>query len=342
MIDSKTKFVIIGGAGFIGRAISEALSILTKVIVVDKAENPWLHTSISTTIFKQIEYHQITLLNSNSVRQLIDLIDSDTVVIHLAALIGGVKHFNTFPFDVIEENSRIDTIVFAACALKKPKQIVVFSSSMVYSSAISETPFKETLVNEIPPPVTAYGFSKLQTEKFAEALFEQHGVPYLILRPFNAIGLNDLPGIYSHVVPTFVLRAINKENPFIILGNGQQLRTFVDVDDIASALLFLLQRNISNEAFNIGNSDLMTILDLAKLIWESVNGYKLKEEDIIFKEAPLRDVYYRCPDVSKIMNLGWKPINSLNISIFLIADWIKENLDEFNSRVNEAKRAIVV
>ena len=325
------KIVITGGSGFVGRAIVERFASKFETIVVDKAFNPGFSNNV--------KYCKMDLADSRVSEILATFLDKNTILIHLAALIGGVNYFVEHPYTILAENSLIDSNVFSSLLLSDVKKVIVCSSSMVYESAPANITFKEDLINEIPPPITAYGLSKLKTEVFARSINEQYGIPYLIIRPFNAIGVGDLPGIYGHVLPTFCLRSLNKENPFKIIGNGKQVRSFLHIDDLADAFFDLAVSNIENQVFNVGTSDSLKIVDLAKLIWKQINNENYFGE-FEFLPAIKYDVQFRCPNIDKITSFGWRPKHSIEDTITEVSLWLKSDFEHFN--INDNRHRIDV
>src|SRR5262249_17777717 len=145
-------------------------------------------------------------------------------------------------YDLLAENERITASSFDAAiwafGAARLKKITVMSSSMVFESAdLFPTPEGQQL--RCPPPLSTYGFQKLATEFFAKGAFEQHKLPYTILRPFNCIGTGEKRALHdreilsgnvklalSHVVPDLVQKVVKGQDPLHILGGGQQVRHY--------------------------------------------------------------------------------------------------------------------
>ena len=159
--------------------------------------------------------------------------DCDQVVA-AAAMIGGISYFHEFAYDLLAENERILASTFdAAIAAHRDghlERIVVVSSSMVYESAtVFPTPEGAQLTS--PPPISTYGFQKLASEYFAKGAWEQYGLPYTIVRPFNCVGIGERRALrdtdvmsgnvklaLTHVVPDLVLKVLKGQDPLHILG----------------------------------------------------------------------------------------------------------------------------
>merc|ERR1719473_1461049 len=130
------------------------------------------------------------------------------------------------------------------------EKIVVISSSMVYECTTTY-PSSEDDLKKCPPPQSTYGFQKLACEYFAKGAWEQHGLPYTIVRPFNAVGVGERRAMntdgcevmsgnvkltMSHVVPDLVQKILNGQKPLHILGSGQQRRHYTYAGDLAMGM----------------------------------------------------------------------------------------------------------
>src|SRR6202012_3360506 len=254
------------------------------------------------------------------------LSDSDHFVA-AAAMIGGISYFHEFAYDLIAENERIIASSFDAAIWahkqRKLKKIVVLSSSMVFEST-SEYPTPEGAERRSPPPRSTYGFQKLAVEYFVQGAFEQYGLPYTIVRPFNCVGIGEkrarsdkeiLSGnvrlAMSHVVPDLVQKVLKGQDPLHLLGDGQQIRHYTYGGDLARGIRLAVESpSALNEDFNLSTAHSTTVLELAALIWKKVRG------DVPLRtvsDAPYTyDVRKRVPDVSKAKSLlGFEATTSL-------------------------------
>ncbi|MEM3504169.1 MAG: NAD-dependent epimerase/dehydratase family protein [Nitrososphaeria archaeon] len=191
-------------------------------------------------------------------------------------------------------------------------------------------------------PFTNYGMQKLFGEYLVRGANKEFGLKYLIVRPFNAVGSGELPVVskdgdiefgMAHVIPDLVYKALIKQAPFEIIGDGEQVRTFTHGKDIGRAVRLIIEKNILNEDFNICGKDSLKILDLAIKIWERVNpgidfpGFK-------FLPAPFGDVRFRIGVSSKAKEiLGWEPEYSIDDIIDEVYLFIKQN---FNNGVKSS------
>ena len=183
-----------------------------------------------------------------------------------------------------------------------------------------------TSIFKIPPPVTSYGFSKLTGEWYCKAFWDQYKLPYSICRPFNAYGINEAPGEevgYAHVIPDLIKKILAGQYPLALLGDGKQTRCFTHVSDIAQGIILAMESSkAENEDFNIGSEKEMTMLQLAKLLWEKCQMKKAFKVKYVpgFKY----DIRKRVPSSKKAKKvLGWIEKKKFAEELPKVIEWIK-------------------
>jgi nucleoside-diphosphate-sugar epimerase len=206
--------------------------------------------------------------------------------------------------------------------------MVYVSSSMVFEST-DRFPSREVDLPKIPPPVSAYGFSKLSGEWYCRAFCEEYGLKYSICRPFNAYGVNEFPGEevgYAHVIPDLIKKVLADQYPLELLGDGQQTRCFTHVKDLANGIITVLSaKEAENEDFNVGTDRETKMIDLARMIWR-LSGQK-KEFKVRCVPGYKHDIKRRVPDVSKMRRLlGWEAKIPLEEGLPEIIDWLRGEL----------------
>lgn len=257
-----------------------------------------------------------------------------------AAMIGGITYFHKFAYDLLATNERILAETFDA-AIKGYKdgylkRIVVLSSSMVFEETeIYPTP--EDQVKKCPPPSSTYGFQKLASEYFAKGAYEQYGLPYTIIRPFNCVGVGEEDSVseeevmsgniklmMSHVLPDLINKCLKGQKPLKILGEGNQVRCYTNGKDLARGIRVAMESEKAiNEDFNISTPVATSVLELAEMIWESVNPF----EDFEYEsdEPFTYDVQKRVPDTSKAKKiLNFETEISLVESVLEVLEYMKE------------------
>lgn len=266
------------------------------------------------------------------------------VFVASAAIIGGISMFHKLAYFLLAENERITCAAFDAC-LKGHKagcleKVVVISSSMVYEC--SETyPSKESDLRSAPPPQSTYGFQKLACEYFAKGAWQQHGLPYTIVRPFNAVGVGEQRAktdsevfsgnvklAMSHVVPDLVQKILKGQNPLHLLGSGEQRRHYTYAGDLARGIAkCVVDPRARNEDFNISTPVGHTVKELAEIIWQKIHGPDGPPFSFV-SDAPFEhDVQMRVPCVDKVRDvLGVACATSLETALDEVIPWVKEQM----------------
>lgn len=311
--------IVTGGAGFVGsEVVRQLLAKGYAVRVVDNLSK-W-----DSKVSPGYEFLEQDLADTERTRQAFEGMDA---CINLAAKIGGIGYFHKFPATILSENNRIYSNTFEA-AVHGLQRMVYVSSSMVFESTTT-FPSVEEDVQRIPPPLTAYGFSKLIGEWYCRAFQQQYGLAYTIIRPFNAFGTDEQPGEQvgdAHVIPDLVHKGMSGQYPLELLGDGEQTRCFTHVRDIARGIIMAMESDQAvNEDFNLGTSEETRIIDLAKIIFEMCRpGEPFQARFVRGFEADLRR---RVPDASKARRvLGWAPRVTLREGLVEIVESMRQRI----------------
>ena len=312
------RIIVTGGCGFIGReVVAQLVARGDEVIVLDDLSK----LESAAPAGARLVRHDLT-----DVKGSLDLFKGARKCIHLAAKIGGIGYFHRHPATILSDNDKIYASVFEACAHHGYERIVYFSSSMVFEKAL-RFPSKESDLSTTPAPLSAYGFSKLSGEWYCRAFWDERKLPFSIVRPFNAYGVNEAPGEEvgeAHVIPDLARKLLQGQDPLEILGDGQQTRCFTHVSDIArGSILVLDSPRAVNEDFNISSPEEMKMNDLAKIIWELVRG-KSAPFRVEHVQAWKHDVQRRVPDVTKARDvLGFEARVRIRDELPAVVDYIK-------------------
>jgi nucleoside-diphosphate-sugar epimerase len=263
-----------------------------------------------------------------------------------AALIGGISYFHAYAYDLLATNERI---MAASCdaALKahasgkgRLQKVTYMSSSMVFESTTT-WPSVEGDERRVPPPLSSYGFQKLAVEYYARAAWDQYKLPYTIVRPFNCVGIGEsrargeheiLSGnvklAMSHVVPDLVQKVLKGQDPLHILGAGDQVRHYTYGADLARGIITAMEHpDALNEDFNLSTAESTTVLELAKVIWQKINGDR--PFSVVSDDAFEYDVQKRVPSTEKAKRvLGFEATTSLSDMLDLVIPWIKAAVDD--------------
>lgn len=268
---------------------------------------------------EEYELHKADLTDYDRVMELTADVDG---VINAAALIYGVKGFHEYPADILSNDLTIHRNILEGAQKHGIDRVAYLSSSMVYEQ--DEPPHREDDVWGSLVPSTDYGLSKVVGERLSMAFEEQYDIEYTIWRPFNIITpyekSEDEAGI-SHVFADFLRKLlVEKQNPMEIFGDGEQVRCFTWIDEVAGAIAAnSFNTETTNEAYNLANPEPVTMEELATEIFE-----KGKERDLVtgesleFDYVPIYDddVKKRVPSVEKAQqDFGWDPQIKLDDSL---------------------------
>jgi len=324
------KVLALGGAGFIGSYIvRELLEEGFEITVID---------NFSKYGFLKHDFyaHPKCIVKTKDVRALYPMeFRGYDHILCLAALIGGIKYFHKIPYQIARDNTELLSHAIDCTLSASPEAtFTYFSSSMIYERM--QRPVTEKDALNQPIPITNYGMQKLFGEFLVRGAHQEYGLNYLIVRPFNAVGSGELPDVKSnghaefgmaHVIPDFIYKALVKQTPFEIFGDGEQVRTFTHAKDIAEGVKKLLQKNIKNEDFNFCGDSTHKMAELAQKIWARVNP-DMRFPGFNHLPEIESDVRFRIGTSEKAKTtLGWQPTYHLNE---IIDDTLKFILEHMN------------
>jgi UDP-glucose 4-epimerase len=316
-----TRFLITGGAGFIGSHLSDLLiEHGHRVHVLDDLSTGAMENICHLKHHPRFEYTIDSAANHHVVAELVDEAD---IVVHLAAAVG-VKLVVASPVRAIETNVHCTEVVLAH-ASKKNRPVLIASTSEVYGKS-QALPFRED--GDLQMGATdvgrwAYACSKAIDEFLAMAYWRERGLPTTVVRLFNTVGPRQT-GSYGMVVPRLVSQALAEE-PLTVFGDGQQRRCFCHVSDVVEGLLALMgEESAYGNVFNVGATAEISILELAERIIE-MTGSRSDISLIPYAEAyaeGFEDMYRRVPDIAKVQRLiDWRPSRTLENIVQDVVDY---------------------
>lgn len=236
-----------------------------------------------------------------------------------AAKVGGIWANNVNRGDFILENLQIQTNVISAAFETGVKKLVFLGSSCIYPKMAAQ-PMKEEALLTGPLEETneAYALAKIAGIMLCKSLMIQYKRSFISLMPTNLYGLGDNYDLEnSHVLPALIRKfheaQIRQEKSVTLWGTGTPLREFLFSDDVAEAALFAMKNYDEVGHLNVGSGEEVTIRELAELV-RNVVGYR---GDIVWDNSKPNGTPRKLMDSSRLKNLGWKPLVSLNEGIQL-------------------------
>lgn len=319
----KKNIVITGGGGFIGHHLAQYYANSFNVIILDNFSRS--HPRRLSSISKKINVIDCDITNYDQLSNALAETNIDKIF-HLAA-INGTENFYNAPLKVMDVG-----VLGCFNILKYAKQnivnkVIIASSAEVYqNSEIIPTPEDIPLiVPDVKNARYSYGLSKIYTEYYSYHFGVQNNMNISIFRPHNVYG-RDM-GL-KHVIPEFIMEFLNKEeknnNPVKISVKGQleSVRAFCYVSDIIDGINLIAEFNKGVNVYNIGNPDPISMYALLQKISMLT---QIKFEVFKEKDTHVGSTSVRCPDISKITKLGYKPSISLENGLKETIQWYSRN-----------------
>lgn len=311
------KYIITGGAGFIGSYLTELLiSRHKQVLVIDN-----LSTGFRENL-QTVDHHPLFRFIYGDVGDLttwINVLEPTDVIIHLAGTVGVTKVCED-PLHTVTNNSSSSGIILHQ-ALTYGCKVFLASTSEIYGNSPHGISSEENPAQVLMSGSgrSAYVLGKLMTEYYGLHYYHQYDLPVIIGRFFNTIGIRQTSH-FGMVVPTFINQALHNA-PIEVYGDGSQQRSFCDVHDVAIAILLLLEHEeATGHIFNIGSTDPISILSLANYIKQATGS----GSDILFLPFPPErtdghDIRNRKPSIDKLYAAtGWQPKTTWQESVSAI------------------------
>jgi GDP-L-fucose synthase len=308
MLNKNDKIYIAGHKGLVGGSIY-------RILINEGYRN--LVTRTRTELDLTIKSHVESFFT----------LEKPDVVILAAALVGGIGYNNSNPFEFIYTNSLIQLNVINSCLQNDVRELVFLGSGCIYPRD-SLQPIKEEylLSGLLEKTNEAYAIAKISGIKLIESINRQFKKKYFSVMPCNIYGENDNFNLMnSHVVPALVRKfsdAIDFNHEFVeVWGSGNAFREFMHVDDLASAIIFLLKSDFQDNLINIGVGYDITIRDLVNKI-AFLSGYN---KEINYNHDLPDGTPKKLLDSSKMFSLGWRPQIDIDDGLRRLIEHYKNN-----------------
>ncbi len=315
------RALVTGGAGFLGSHLVERLLAQgIEVVAIDNLFRGNIGNLRAASTNPQFRFANDDILDSYVLGEAARGCDT---IFHLAA-INGTKYFYEIPKLVLGVNIEGTENVLKIAQRGQVRRVLFTSTSEVYGHT-NTIPTPEDSDSVFSPSTGVrwcYAMSKLVDEHMCRAYSKETGLETVIVRIFNAYGPRQVSSAYGQVVGMFARRLLNGETP-IIYGDGQQTRSFTYVSDIVDGIIKAAElENVTNDVFNLGSQQEITINELAETMIGLVGmtqGLKPLHTDAIPDEPPRR-----CPSIEKAKRaFGYEPKVDLSSGLTKTIDWFR-------------------
>jgi len=304
------RVLITGGAGFIGRHLTEYFQDRADVRVIDNLRSG-LKSNLSGL---KCELIVGSILDRDLVREAMRGVD---FVFHLAAMVS-VQESVQKPDECVEINVGGTAIVLEEAARERVKKLIFSSSAAIYG----DSPIIPKVESMAAEPKSPYATAKDEAERRCRSFTDEGRLSTVCLRYFNVFGPYQNPASeYSAVVPAFIEKAF-KSQPITIFGDGKQTRDFIHVKDVVAANAFFALKSQATDVFNVGCGREITIAELALTIRNLTSSSSPIEYD---KERP-GDVKQSVAGVEKIQSGGFRPICDLTDGLRATIEFFRKDL----------------
>ena len=299
--------LVAGGSGLVGSAIVRELKRLNQNVIGISSKDVDLLDRDKTFTF----VHNL----------------KPTAIIDAAAKVGGIGGNNTYPAEFLTQNLQIQSNLMDAAHAANVSKFVFLGSSCIYPRDCAQ-PIKEEylLTGELEQTNSAYAVAKIAGIELIKSYRKEYGYKWISVMPTNMYGPNDNFDLENgHVLPVLIRKFIDAKRSSAsevrLWGSGTPLREFLHVDDLAKAVVLCMDKYDDSKQINIGSGQEVSIADLADKISKVVGFSGEITWDSSKPDGSMRKVL----DSSKIANLGWKPLISLDRGIASTVEWYLQN-----------------
>ncbi|MCJ7816578.1 MAG: NAD-dependent epimerase/dehydratase family protein [Candidatus Aenigmarchaeota archaeon] len=286
------KILVTGGAGFIGSHLVDRLAGTNSVTVLDSLNSGKMEYLQGHLDSDNVQFHKVDLVKE----EIGDFFHGVEHIFHFAAHPDVKMDINSF--NKFDQNFASTKNVLEEARKHSVKNFYFTSSSTVYGE-VKTIPTPESY----GPlrPISLYGASKLACEAIISGYSHSFGMNCIVFRLANVVG-NRCHG----VIPDFVSKLMKNSNELEILGNGMQKKSYIYVGDCIDAILFLIERSVENDVFNIGTEDDVIVKRIAEIVSEEM-GIAPRLSYTGGSRGWKGDVPVMKLNIEKIKKLGWKP-----------------------------------
>jgi GDP-L-fucose synthase len=249
-------------------------------------------------------------------------------VVMAAAKVGGIMANNKYPHEFLSDNLQVQVNVLDAALAVGVERLIFLGSSCIYPKN-AQQPIREEylMTGHLEPTNDAYAIAKIAGIMQVQAIRREYGLPWISAMPTNLYGPNDnFSPERSHVLPALIRRFVsardNHADSVVNWGTGEPRRELMHVDDLANAVLYLLENYDDAEQVNVGTGKDVTIKELSEIVAAAVGYEGSIEWDTSKPDGTARKLL----DVSKLTAMGWQPQVSLKTGIRETVEWYQAHI----------------
>ncbi len=305
------KVLVTGGAGFVGtHIVQELLNVGAEVRV----------TIHNRPLIIQDERIESVYADLNRLDDSMKATEGIDYVFHAAGAVGaaGVTKIDTMA--AITQNLVQNAYMLQAAWASGVRRFLIYSSSTGYPSANYAIKEEEMWSGPTHPVYFGYGWMRRYLERLAEFVVSQSSMRIAIVRPSAVYGrYENFDPATSHVIPGLIRRAVDKDNPYVVWGTGDEVRDFLHITDFARGSLLMLEKYAEGDAVNIGYGEVVTIKDIVQMVLKAAGHDSVQ---VVFDSTKPTTIRFRMVDISKAERLlGFKPLIDLEDGIRDTVEW---------------------
>ena len=311
-MDTQAKIFVAGHNGLVGSAIVRTLQSRG-------------YTNLVTCSSKQLDLREQAAVEDFFATERPDY------VFLAAAKVGGIQANNVYRGEFLYDNLMIEANVIHSAYRHQVRKLLFLGSSCIYPKLAPQPMREDALLSGFLEPTNEpYAIAKIAGLKLCENYCRQYGVNFISAMPTNLYGINDNFDLAnSHVLPALMRKfhdaKVTSAPTVTVWGTGEPLREFLYVDDLADALLFLMDNYDHSEFINVGTGEEISIKELALTI-QAVVGF---EGELVFDTSKPDGTPRKLMDVSRLQELGWHAQTDLKTGIEHTYAWYLKHLDTF-------------
>jgi len=276
------KILVTGGSGLVGKSLKK---IIPNAVYISSSD---FDLTNETSVIKLFETYR------------------PTVIVHLAAKVGGIIDNINYPYDYFTENILMNTLLLKYSLKYNVERFIGILSTCIYPDVSNTYPLNEYQLHDGPPTETnfSYGYSKRCLAVQIDAMNKQHNTKYNYLIPCNLYGDNDKEDPNkSHFVTSLIKKIydanLNNENKIVLFGDGTPIRQFMHADDLSKIIKLCIDNDITDN-FNVANDEVYTINEMTKIALNATNSNHL---EIIYDSSKPNGQYRKDVSNQKLKNI---------------------------------------